>query len=127
LRQVADRLLHVLEDARVIPLAVADEPALEPVLRDIAANGVAGLTAAARTVDSGEGPSPRSEQIQAEFALEVYAIDPARELALHPRVERFVDSMKTTIDRARSGTTESCEQASVEIALAIGRSGLESH
>jgi hypothetical protein len=120
-----DRLFHVLEDARLIPLAVADDPSLEPALRKIVREGTAAFAAAARANDSGEGPSPKSQYIQLRFAIETYAVDPARELTLHPKVAGVLDQMKSTIDGTRWGNTEDCGGAAVKITRATVRSRLE--
>ena len=108
-------LFHVLEDADLIPLATVDDPTLEPALRRIVADGEAAFAAAARVNDSGEGLAPRSQNVELRFATETYAINSARDLKLDPKVARVLDSTKATIDRARTGNTESCGLATVEI------------
>jgi hypothetical protein len=122
--RAADRLFQVFEDGRVNALGVAADPRLADHLDEFAevAVGQAALLAG----KNGSGTSPASARNQLFFAVEAYALRPDELQSLNPDVSQALSELAPLIDSTKTGTTEDCGIASVQVVDAIISSTLPS-
>jgi hypothetical protein len=115
----AGLMFQRLEDGRAAYHGLQANPEFaEPLARHAAKTLVFfGQQAAAR--GSGSTVAPQFQDEQLAFALQSYCIAPDTSFTLHPRVERRLETLKESIDQARAGTSEECDELCVKLAKAI--------
>lgn len=123
-RRATDRLFNVLEDGRIAAVGAAADPTLDAPLRRFADAAV--LAAAKHAGRNGQTVEPLSERNQLFFAIESYALAPDTSVTLHPNVSAALARLTPAIDRTRTGTTEDCGLAAVQLVDEIMRASLQS-
>jgi hypothetical protein len=110
-------LFNLLEDGRITALGKADDPGVAAALDQHLAAAVDQLRNARRA--DAETATPSDPRQQLFFALAVYAMTSQVPAPLHPGVHAESVRLQPTIDATRSGSTDDCGIASIELVEAM--------
>jgi hypothetical protein len=117
LKRATERLFNLIEDGRIAALGSTADPELEPYLRTFTGTAIDDIVAK-------ESSSSKAQRDELFFAVQIYALQPDRQLLLDPAVSEALAQLTPMMDNARIGSTADADMATVEIIEAIMQTAL---